>query len=79
MSGKPQFREAIRLGHAMQIAGERIAAGDNALTAAALRAGEALGLAIANLVTLFAPPRVVLVGSTLVLGEHADGKPSQRP
>ena len=73
LSGKPQFREAIRLGHGMQIAGERIAAGDNALTAAALRAGEALGLAIANLVTLFAPPRVVLVGSTLVLGEPLMG------
>ncbi len=64
-----RFREAIRLGHAMQLAAERVAAGDNALTASALRAGEALGLAIANLITLFAPPRVVLVGSTLVLGE----------
>jgi predicted NBD/HSP70 family sugar kinase len=70
VAGKPRFKEAIRLGHAMQLAGERIAAGDNALTASALRAGEALGLAIANLITLFAPPRVVLVGSTLVLGEH---------
>ncbi len=70
VAGKPQFSEAMRLGHAMQLAGERIAAGDNALTASALRAGEALGLAIANLITLFAPPRVILVGSTLVLGEH---------
>jgi predicted NBD/HSP70 family sugar kinase len=70
VAGTPQFREAMRLGHAMQLAGERIAAGDNALTASALRAGEALGLAIANLITLFAPPRVILVGSTLVLGEH---------
>ncbi len=70
VAGKPQFREAIRLGRAIELAGECIAAGDNALTASALRAGEALGLAIANLITLFAPPRVVIVGSTLVLGEH---------
>jgi predicted NBD/HSP70 family sugar kinase len=64
-----RFREAIRLGHAMQLAAARIAAGDNALTASALRAGELLGLAIANLITLFAPPRVVLVGTTFALGE----------
>lgn len=38
--------------------------------AAAARAGAALGIAIANLVALFAPPRVILVGSTLALGEH---------
>jgi predicted NBD/HSP70 family sugar kinase len=54
----------------MELVRDRIREGDNELTAAALRAGEALGLAIANLITLFAPPRVVLVGSTLVLGEH---------
>jgi predicted NBD/HSP70 family sugar kinase len=62
--------EALQLGRAMGLVKERIKAGDNELTASALRAGEALGLAIANLITLFAPPRVVLVGSTLVLGEY---------
>ncbi|MGH6924661.1 MAG: ROK family protein [Propylenella sp.] len=61
--------EAVQLGRAMDLVKERIEAGDNELTASALRAGEALGLAIANLITLFAPPKVVLVGSTLVLGE----------
>ena len=40
-----------------------------ALTASALRAGELLGLAIANLITLFAPLRVVLVGTAFALGE----------
>lgn len=35
---------------------------------AAARAGAALGIAIANLVALFAPPRVILVGSSLALG-----------
>jgi predicted NBD/HSP70 family sugar kinase len=67
---KPETKEAVRLGHAMTLVKERIEAGDNELTASAQRAGEALGLAIANLITLFAPPKVVLVGSTLVLGEH---------
>ncbi|WGF89253.1 ROK family protein [Marinivivus vitaminiproducens] len=38
--------------------------------AAAGRAGEALGIAMANLVTLFAPPRVLLVGATLAWGEN---------
>jgi len=69
VAGDAKFREAIRLGRATPLAAERIAAGDNALTASARRAGEVLGLAIANLITLFAPPRVVLVGSTLALGE----------
>lgn len=69
VAGDAKFREAIRLGRATPLAADRIAAGDNALTASARRAGEVLGLAIANLITLFAPPRVVLVGSTLALGE----------
>ena len=69
VAGDARFREAIRLGRATPLAAELIAAGDNALTASARRAGEVLGLAIANLITLFAPPRVVLVGSTLALGE----------
>jgi predicted NBD/HSP70 family sugar kinase len=67
---KPETQEAVRLGTAMAMAKARIEEGDNELTASAQRAGEALGLAIANLITLFAPPKVVLVGSTLVLGEH---------
>jgi len=44
--------------------------GDEALRDAAARAGSALGIAIANLVSLFAPPRVVLVGSALALGDY---------
>ncbi|MGO7204930.1 ROK family transcriptional regulator, partial [Rhizobium ruizarguesonis] len=42
---------------------------DYRLISAAIRAGEAVGLTIANIVTLFAPPRVILVGSSLALGE----------
>src|SRR5690606_22707871 len=48
----------------------RIEAGDAGLQEAAARAGAALGTAIVNLVILFAPPRVMLTGSALALGEH---------
>lgn len=66
----PQIRDAIRLGQGMGRVRGLIEAGDNRLKDAAGRAGAALGIAIANLVALFAPPRVILVGSTLALGDH---------
>lgn len=66
----PQIRDAIRLGQGMSRVRGLIEAGDNRLKHAAGRAGAALGIAIANLVALFAPPRVILVGSTLALGDH---------
>lgn len=65
----PHMRDAIRLGHGMARVRGRIEEGDTALRAAAERAGASLGIAIANLVSLFAPPRVILVGSSLALGE----------
>jgi len=68
--GDPRVRDAIRLGRGMGEIRRMIDAGDNTLRVAANRAGSALGIAIANLVALFAPPRVILVGSTLALGEH---------
>ena len=64
-----RFAEAIRLGRGMQHAHALIAAEDHDLIAAALRAGAALGLTLANIVTLFAPPRVIITGSSLELGE----------
>jgi predicted NBD/HSP70 family sugar kinase len=63
-----RFAEAIRLGRGMAHAQTLIAAEDNTLISAAIRAGEACGMALANIVTLFAPPRVILVGSSLALG-----------
>ncbi|GHA21314.1 sugar kinase [Devosia pacifica] len=66
----PRLREAIRLGHGMSQMRRLIEEGDTELRAAASRAGKALGLAIANLVCLFAPPRVILVGGGLVLEDH---------
>lgn len=64
-----RFAEAIRLGRGMAHAQALIEAEDNTLLSAATRAGEAVGLALANIVTLFAPPRVIIVGSSLALGE----------
>lgn len=63
-----RFAEAIRLGRGMAHAQTLIAAEDNNLIAAATRAGEAIGLTVANIVTLFGPPRVIIVGSCLSLG-----------
>lgn len=64
-----RFAEAIRLGRGMAHVQALIKADDDRLITAAIRAGEAIGLTIANIVTLFAPPRVILVGSSLALGE----------
>ncbi|GAB1583913.1 ROK family protein [Phyllobacterium phragmitis] len=64
-----RLAEAMRLGRGMAMAQTLIAADDNTLIAAATRAGEAVGLAVANIVTLFGPPRVIIVGSSLSLGE----------
>lgn len=63
-----RMAEAMRLGRGMALAQTLIAADDNTLIAAATRAGEAVGLAVANIVTLFGPPRVIIVGSSLSLG-----------
>jgi predicted NBD/HSP70 family sugar kinase len=65
-----RLRDAARLGQGMDRVRRLIEDGDNVLRDAAARAGAALGIAIANLVTLFAPPRVVLVGSALALGDY---------
>lgn len=68
-SADGRFAEAIRLGRGMKHAHSLIAAEDANLVDAAVRAGEALGLALANIVTLFAPPRVIITGSSLELGD----------
>jgi len=66
----PRLRDAVRMGQGMTRIRGLIEEGDNVLRDAAGRAGSALGIAIANLVSLFAPPRVILVGSALALGDH---------
>ncbi|RWX80821.1 ROK family transcriptional regulator [Neorhizobium lilium] len=64
-----RLAEAVRLGRGMAHAQTLIKADDSQLITAAIRAGETIGFTIANIVTLFAPPRVILVGSSLALGE----------
>lgn len=64
-----RFAEAIQLGRGMHHAQSLIEAEDNALVSAAASAGEAVGIALANIVTLFAPPRIIVVGSSLALGK----------
>lgn len=64
-----RFAEAVRLGRGMSHVQALIKADDDRIIAAAVRAGAAVGLTVANIVTLFAPPRVILVGSSLALGD----------
>lgn len=66
--GDGAFAEAVKLGRGMAHAQALIKAEDSQLVTAAIRAGEAIGLSIANIVTLFAPPQVILVGTSLALG-----------
>jgi predicted NBD/HSP70 family sugar kinase len=63
-----QAGENAIFGRGMQHAQTLVLAQDNDLIAAAERAGAAIGLTLANIVTLFAPPRVIIVGSSLELG-----------
>lgn len=63
-----RLREAMRVGRGMSHVRRLIEEGNDGFAAAASRAGEALGIAIANLAGLFAPPLVILVGSSLALG-----------
>ena len=67
-----RFAEAVRLGRGMARARVLIAS-DDRLTGAAVRAGEAVGLTLANVVTLFAPPMVIVTGSSLQLGACLPG------
>ncbi|MCO4317112.1 ROK family transcriptional regulator [Phyllobacterium sp. 21LDTY02-6] len=64
-----RFAEAIQLGRGMHHAQTLIEAEDDALVRAAASAGEAVGTALANIVTLFAPPLIIVVGSSLALGK----------
>lgn len=63
-----RLREAMRVGRGMSHVRRLLEEGNDGFAAAASRAGEALGIAIANLAGLFAPPLVILVGSSLALG-----------
>jgi predicted NBD/HSP70 family sugar kinase len=49
---------------------QRADAGDARCIGVLAAAGEALGLAIANLITLFAPPKVIISGRAMATSEH---------
>lgn len=64
-----QHRAAFRAGRGMAAVMTAAREGDTRILANLERAGEALGFAIANLVTLFAPRMVVLAGEAFGQGE----------
>ncbi len=61
--------EPLRDGRGMARVIELAEAGDQRVLGILTTAGEALGFAIANLITLFAPPKVILAGAALERGE----------
>lgn len=70
LKGDAEFANIVSQGRSMEYVVSRIESGDADLKRAVARSGEVLGRVIANIVTLFAPPRVILVGRSLSLGEH---------
>jgi predicted NBD/HSP70 family sugar kinase len=52
---------------------KRAAEGDARCIGILASAGEALGFAIANLITLFAPPKVIISGRAMAMSEHFIG------
>jgi predicted NBD/HSP70 family sugar kinase len=60
---------AFRNGRGMAKVVELAEAGHQPIIGVLASAGEALGIAIANLITLFAPPKVILAGAALAASE----------
>ena len=61
---------ALPSGRGMALLLRRADDGDKACLAALAAAGEALGCAVANLITLFAPPKVIITGRAMASSEH---------
>jgi len=64
---------AFRAGRGMTLVLQRAAAGDARCIGVLAAAGEALGFAISNLITLFAPPKVIISGRAMATSEHFIG------
>jgi len=64
---------AIRGDRAMSILLQRAANGDKDCARVLASAGAALGFAIANLITLFAPPKVIISGRAMATSEYFVG------
>ena len=57
-------------GRAMALLLKRAAAGDKRCARVLAAAGEALGFAVASLITLFAPPKVIISGRAMATSDH---------
>ena len=66
----PEDAQAFRAGRGLARVLALAEAGDTRMIGLLAEAGEALGFAVANLVTLFAPPKVIVAGATV-----GDGTP----
>ncbi len=64
---------AFRAGRGMALLLQRAADGDQRCIGALAVAGKALGFAIANLITLFAPPKVIISGRSMAASEYFIG------
>jgi predicted NBD/HSP70 family sugar kinase len=64
---------AFRADRGMALLLQRAADGDPRCVRLLAVAGEALGFAIANLITLFAPPKVIISGRAMAISEHFVG------
>jgi predicted NBD/HSP70 family sugar kinase len=65
-----EVQEGVLFGQAIPRIREMLESGDTQIAGPVDRAGAALGIAIANLVGLFAPPVVLLAGSCTALGDY---------
>jgi predicted NBD/HSP70 family sugar kinase len=61
---------AFRAGRGMALLLQRAADGDQRCIGILAAAGEALGFAVANLITLFAPPKVIISGRAMAASDH---------
>ena len=68
-----EHEHAFRLGRGLEKILELAEAGEPQILALLERAGGALGFAIANLITLFAPPKVIMAGAALEAGDALVG------
>ena len=68
LEADPAIADAADVGRGLRHAVNHLDLGNNTLTDLIERAGHSIGLAVANVVSMFAPPRIVLVGSLLSLG-----------
>jgi predicted NBD/HSP70 family sugar kinase len=68
-----QHEAGFRGGRGMALALQLAAAGDQRCIGIFAAAGEALGFAVANLITLFAPPKVIIAGRAMATSEFFIG------